>query len=190
MTNGAVDLERRLSAAITAADPGIVRRLERDPESLLELARLTAEADARVGEMLNAAVSAARRAGHTWEAIGRSLGVSRQAAQQRFGSVAGADDLSADRRLLSSATAFDEMQALERAGRYGWHSVGYGVLHHVLERSDEQWEHRRVPVWSRRVSHLEEEGWQRIGTMWFPWAYYARPTGQPALTGPMTTEPG
>ncbi|WP_099024342.1 hypothetical protein [Mycolicibacterium palauense] len=34
---------------------------------------------------LNAAVAAARKAGDTWDAIGVALGVSRQAAYQRFG---------------------------------------------------------------------------------------------------------
>jgi len=37
-------------------------------------------------------VSIARRSGHSWAAIGLALGVTRQAAQQRFGS---ADDLTA-----------------------------------------------------------------------------------------------
>ena len=89
---GNTDLDRRLSAAITGADPDLVRRLDRDPGSYLELVRLTAEADARVGRMLADAVSAARRAGHTWEAIGSALGMTRQAAQQRFGGPSGANE--------------------------------------------------------------------------------------------------
>jgi hypothetical protein len=37
---------------------------------------------------LRVAVTGARHAGHSWEAIGRLLGVSRQAAQQRFAATA------------------------------------------------------------------------------------------------------
>jgi hypothetical protein len=36
-------------------------------------------------DLLAAAVTRARQHGHTWTAIGHALGVSRQAAQQRFG---------------------------------------------------------------------------------------------------------
>ena len=108
--------------------------------------------------------------------------MTRQAAQQRFGGPSGAnEDAAPGRRILSPVTAFDEMQALEQAGRHGWHSVGYGVMHHVLEKSDVQWEHRRMRAWSPKIRQLEAEGWQRVGTYWFPWAYYARPTSRPAL---------
>lgn len=44
-----------------------------------------AEALAAANAELDAAVAAARAAGDTWDAIGVALGVSRQAAFQRFG---------------------------------------------------------------------------------------------------------
>jgi len=40
-------------------------------------------------EGLNAAVRTARREGMTWEQLGKVLGTTRQAAQQRFGSTTG-----------------------------------------------------------------------------------------------------
>lgn len=52
-----------------------------------------------------------------------------------------------------------------------------------VEKTDEQWEHLRVPATSSR-SALEAEGWRRIGRMWFPWAYYARNTGRKAEPAP------
>lgn len=60
-------------------------------------------------------------------------------------------------------------------------SVDYGTLHHVVEASPWQWEHRRV-VFSVGSKHqrLQEQGWQLIKTMWFPWAYYKRQLDKPA----------
>ena len=46
-----------------------------------------ADRELEVAELrLRHQVSEARRAGHSWAVIGASLGISRQAAQQRFGS--------------------------------------------------------------------------------------------------------
>ena len=54
-----------------------------DPAVLLEV--LGAERALRqAGTELSQAVSAARRAGQPWSAIGAILGITRQAAQQRF----------------------------------------------------------------------------------------------------------
>ena len=83
-------------------------------------------------------------------------------------------------RRLAPVSAFTEMDQLARVGRSGWRSVGFGILHHDLVRSDEQWEHRRVGVLLHDQRTLEADGWTRVGTMWFPWVYYARPTGLPA----------
>src|SRR5262249_12783857 len=71
------------------------------------------------------------------------------------------------------------MAALEKAGREGWHLVDFGTLRHVVEASDQQWEHRRVPLsLGARHRRLEEEGWQGVGS-WLPWRYYKRPLGLP-----------
>lgn len=67
--------------------------------------------------------------------------------------------------------------------------MGYGMYFHNLVRTDEQWEHIRVAAFvaSRRI--LEAEGWQRIGAMWFPWAYYARATGKSINADAETADP-
>jgi hypothetical protein len=52
-----------------------------DVVQALRMAAETAEST------LPLAVDAARRGGHTWDQIGTMLGTSRQAAQQRYGSV-------------------------------------------------------------------------------------------------------
>ena len=174
-------LRHALSDAIAAVDPSLAERLEHEPNSYLDLIDLTARSAEEIAQLLQLAVTSARQAGVSWERIGQQLGMSRQAAQQRFGRV---DDgigspPSDEMRRLYPLTAFDEMDELAAAGRAGWHSIGYGMYFHDVIQSDEQWEHLRVVAFASSRRAMESEGWQRIGTMWFPWAYYARPTGKP-----------
>lgn len=67
-------LDRLDPAATTAHDASYHRRI---------IAASKALADAE--EELHQAVAAARAAGYSWAMVGASLGVTRQAAQQRFG---------------------------------------------------------------------------------------------------------
>lgn len=144
----------------------------------LALVRRAAEAEGEVRGLLQQSVDAARGAGCSWAAIGTALGMSRQAAQQRFGRAVEEDG--EQERWLGPVTAFDEMAELEIAGRMGWHTVGAGMLQHKMVRTPTQWEHRRV-VWPRSMSSLTEQGWQ-IGAKAFPWVYLIRDTGRPAET--------
>lgn len=60
-------------------------------ESLDKSLILVIQADRNLGAaelVLRRQVLAARREGHSWAAIGYALGVSKQAAQQRFGGTA------------------------------------------------------------------------------------------------------
>ena len=172
-------LAERLTAAMLEEDPHLASRLEHDPVAYLDLIRLAARAEAEAANALKGAVLGARSAGNTWEAIGQVLGMSRQAAQQRFGE-GGPTRQGAETRLLRPVSAFNEMAALAEAGRAGWHSVGYGPLFHLLERSDKQWEHLRLLMPGREVEELAKRGWQRIGEGWFPWTYLKRQLDEPA----------
>ncbi|MGW5144994.1 hypothetical protein [Rhodococcus koreensis] len=181
-------LTQLLSDAIARADPQIDRGLDHDPAAYLALVRLTSQARESVDELLVSAISAARSAGHSWDTIGAALGISRQAAQQRFGKRIGdAPDPDPDDRTrrLTPLTAFNEMRILNRAGSYGWHSIGFGTLFHTVRKSDEQWEHTRASALVGREK-LEADGWQKVGTLWFPWAYFKRPLGIPALPEPVS----
>ena len=177
-------LRRALSDAIAAVDPALARRLEHESDSYLDLIELTSRSAEEIAQLLHSAVISARQAGVSWERIGQRLGMSRQAAQQRFGRVLDGIDVhpSDAKRRLYPLTAFNEMAALDEAGRTGWHSIGYGMYFHDVIQSDEQWEHRRVAAFGSSRHNLEGKGWHRIGTIWFPWAYYARPTGKPIET--------
>ncbi|RYV49464.1 hypothetical protein [Pengzhenrongella frigida] len=182
-----VALREAIAAAVLSAPAGMSAGLQDDPVAYLRLVAATRTAAEETSRLLREAVDGARHAGHSWDTIGRLLGVSRQAAQQRFGAPGSfPDGVPAvegvpERKILSPLTAFDEMDALAEAGRHGWHSVDYGTLFHLVEASPWQWEHRRdlVSIGGRR-HRLRDEGWQLIKTMWFPWAYYKRRLDLPA----------
>lgn len=183
------ELRQLLSEAITAARPDLSERLGTDPAAHLDLVSLALAARSETDALLRAAISSARSAGCTWEAIGHVLDMSRQAAQQRYGGEDSALPRAGGTILrLAPLTAFTEMRVLDRAGRYGWHSIGFGALFHIVEKSDLQWEHRRVHVVGADRRELEDSGWEQIGSLWFPWAYYKRCTGEPALPEPTTDD--
>lgn len=170
-----------VAEAITVV-PGLLARLDQDTEASLLLVAAAREGSAESERLLRQAVLGARKAGHTWEAIGSVLGVSRQAAQQRF--PVGGQGVEAfvgnrDRqRVVNGATLFNEMQILEREGRAGWHLVGVGVLKLRLESSDQAWEHiRRVDQSPADRRAMLQAGWQHVGN-YLMWHYYTRPLGE------------
>ncbi|MGW0395302.1 hypothetical protein ACWDYJ_31365 [Streptomyces sp. NPDC003042] len=171
-------IREEIAGAVLGAPDGLAESLEHDAEGFLRLvasARVGAEESSR---LLREAIHGARAAGHSWDAVGGVLGVSRQAAQQRFAvkqpsATPGAtEDGGPERRVISPVTAFNEMAALDEAARDGWHLVDYGTLYLVVEASDRTWEHRRVFGGQRR--RLKAEGWTRVGPGSFPWCYYKR----------------
>lgn len=181
-------LEELLNSAIGEADPTLARRLETDPEAYLDLVTLAARTSAYSNELLRNAVASARAAGLSWEAIGARLGVSRQAAQQRFSEEEVTHEASAGQLMLRPLTAFNEMSVLEHVGKYGWHSVGFGPFYHLVVKSDRKWLHTRVPAFSDHT-HLTRQGWQKIGQLWFPWAYYKLELSEKAEPEPAGFDP-
>jgi len=143
----------------------------------LDLVVRAAQAEAITRLLLRDAVTAARATGASWADVGHQLGMSRQAAQQRFGDPR-EDDLGDSERWLGPVTAMDEMHELELAGQLGWHTVGCAPLRHRMVRTATRWEHRRV-TWPGPARQLRVDGWQ-IGARAFPWVYLIRDTGQPA----------
>ena len=179
-----------VAEAVLIGPAGLRQDLEHDPESYLRLVAATRVGAEETSRLLREAIGGARSAGHSWDVLGRLVGVSRQAAQQRFGRAAAepatGEPGGRERKVLKPLTAFDEMAALEREGRLGWHLVDFGPLYHVVEASDHPWEHRRVPfAIGPRLSRLEAEGWTPVGA-WFPWRYLKRPVGKGAVAGATT----
>ena len=72
------------------------------------------------------------------------------------------------------------VDALAAEGRRGWHLVDCGPFYLALERSAQQWEHRRTTLPSRTAQRrLEADGWAAVGT-WFPFRYFKRALDAPA----------
>lgn len=159
---------------ILRADPALDPARPTDHLAIVERA---AQAHAATRDLLQQAVTAARGSGHSWAAVGAILGLSRQAAQQRFGPV-NEDSVEHDVRWLGPVTAFDEMGELEIAGRLGWRTVDAGMLKHKMVRTRTQWEHRRI-VWTRSAASYEKDGWM-VAVRAFPWLYLVRDLGIPA----------
>ncbi|MRG59952.1 hypothetical protein GE115_08730 [Agromyces sp. CFH 90414] len=188
VADGAVGSVDALDASATG-DPAT--QLDRDGH--LALIRASADAESEARSILRQAVESARSGGVSWSAIGAELGMTRQAAQQRFGDAWRADASpgvdpggepgdgagdGAEYRWLGPVTAFDEMAELALAGRAGWRTVEAGMLRHRMVRTDTQWEHRRL--FGRGISRREEsDGWV-VGCQMFPWTYLVRDLGTPA----------
>lgn len=160
----------------SALGASILDDADHDP---LTVVRRAAEAEVEVRDLLREAVGSARGAGHSWADIGGALGMSRQAAQQRFGTSSGASEQPPDgHRWLGPVTALDEMAELDLAGSAGWRTVDCAPFRHLVRRTSTQWEHRRT-TWPGLTRRLREQGWE-VGARAFPWVYLVRDTGLPA----------
>jgi hypothetical protein len=123
-------------------------------------------------------VDAARRAGLSWTDIGARIGITKQAAQQRFGTGGPAPDapLTEAEIVRTGATAFHEEAMLAEEGRAGRELVATGALFLRFRQSDRPWEHRRVVAFSPAAAlrQVEGAGWSHVST-WFPFHYLKRP---------------
>lgn len=163
------DLQEQIGALILGSYEDAGNLTEADH---LALVRRAGAAEQASQQLQHRAVAAARSAGVSWAALGRELGMTRQAVQQRFGSRQNEMATDDRERWLGPVTAFDEMTELELAGKLGWRTIGVDVLRHRMLRTDTQWEHRRV-LWARPTHHYETDGWQ-VGCRAFPWLYLVR----------------
>jgi hypothetical protein len=176
-------IREHVAAAVFDGPDDLRSALESDPQSYLRLIAAAHVAAEEADRLLRESVTGARRAGHRWGAIGGLLGVSRQAAQQRFRISADRAQDSPTRRVITGVTAFTEMDALRKAGRAGFHLVDFVAYHLVVEVSDRQWEHRRALAPSRAAQRrLDAAGWRAVGS-WFPFGYYTRPLDLAPVTG-------
>lgn len=153
----------------------------RSAEDFLPLVANAAALHRETGTLLRSVVASARNAGATWQTIGATLHMTKQAAQKRFASSATPDgkDLDPDERILGPTNFVDEMRELALAGQYGWHSVERGLTYHRVVRSTTRWEHCTA-LSAKRIRLLEADGWHTFGRG-FPYTYLKRDTGVAAL---------
>ena len=120
-------------------------------------------------------VDAARRSGISWSEIGDALGISKQAAQQRFrtpGAELESEPVEVGEKVVRyGAHALNEMSILREEGRQGHELVSVGPLQLTFRRTDVCWEYRRV-IGSGTA--LERDGWTQVAT-WLPFVYFKRP---------------
>lgn len=102
------------------------------------------------------------------------MGITRQAAQQRFSGQQPAHDASGATRTLH-ATAGNEMALLKAEGEAGFHLVDFGLYYLQVQASDAKWEHRREIALNIRAKRtaLEAQGWTYVGA-WLPFHYFKR----------------
>jgi hypothetical protein len=147
---------------------------DHDPEGLLRLVDACSLAVEECGLLQKNAIHQARRADVPWASIGEHLGISRQAAQQRFAPEAETAPGGSVRQIFG-ATAFNEMQMLAAEGKAGFHLIDFGALSLSVKASPHVWEHRRetaLTVDGKRA-RLEAAGWTYVGS-WFPFHYFKR----------------
>ena len=144
-----------------------------DAEGLLKLLDSCNVALQECATLQRNAVHQARRAEVSWAAIGERMGITRQAAQQRFAPEEEAAPTGNLRR-IEGATAFNEMQLLAEQGKEGFHLVGFGALYLLVKPSRHKWEHRReTALIPGTRGRLEAAGWTYVGG-WFPFQYFKR----------------
>jgi len=169
---------------------GSAERLDTaEPNDFRQLIRAAYVVADEAGHSLHRWVDAGRHAGLSWSDVGEVLGVSRQAAQQRFaGSSILADPLTpdsghgADVICRTGMTAFNEVTALEEEGRKGNQLVGAAPLKLYFVPRGRPWENIRVTALALHgaavIKRYEGEGWTHAVT-WYPFHYFTRPAPTP-----------
>ncbi|MBC3880616.1 hypothetical protein H8K35_03150 [Undibacterium sp. LX40W] len=154
---------------------GLSKNSETDPSSLLRLVDATSESVEVCSQLQRAAVHQARRSDVPWSEIGSVMGITRQAAQQRFAPEESNEQAAENSKRISGANAFNEMQILETEGKAGYHLVGFGPHFLTVLASKKVWEHRRLYALNiaNKQSQMEDEGWTYVGS-WFPFHFFKR----------------
>ena len=138
------------------------------------------------GHSLNRWVDAGRHAGLSWADIGVVLGVTRQAAQQRFARSSAFADIPTEERedsrtvIRSGMTAFNEVPVLEEEGRKGNSLVGAAPLKLFFSPRGVPYENMRVTALrpTSVIKRYESTGWTYV-LSWFPFHYFTRQAPSP-----------
>lgn len=125
-------------------------------------------------------IDAARRTGLSWTEIGEALGISKQAAQQRFKGISAEDDIEVadgEEIVRLGATAFNEMSILRTEGLKGHELTRTGALTLVFRRTSRTWEYKRRIGTAALSSEMKHAGWTYVSS-WLPFSYFKRPINE------------
>ena len=140
---------------------------------MIEAAHIVAD-EARLA--LHRWIDASRRAGLSWTEIGSLIGISKQAAQQRFGGGRADDVEDTDYIVRQGANAFNEMAIMADEGAKGLELVGMGMFRLIFVQTDRAWEYRRMVGIGPDTDAMAAHGW-RLVSSWLPFHYFKRPVG-------------
>ncbi|MGO1673515.1 MAG: hypothetical protein ACTJFR_10185 [Canibacter sp.] len=144
------------------------------PEAILRSVAVFGEI-ARVSTQLQSqAVATAQDSGLSWAKIGKALGTSRQAAQQRF-DIRRTEAIQATEtiRIMGPVSRSEEVEQINAAGKQGWKLIRSLHGEHALELDDDLWEVTRVSIFSLRSLPAASDGWEAAATR-FPDCFYVR----------------
>ena len=125
-------------------------------------------------------IEASRRAGFSWADIGALIGISKQAAQQRFGGSEPVADPGSDPIVIRHrATSADEKVDARRGGPGRPGAGRYRQRRKLdLRQTGRRWDYERIaglfPDSVRR--QMERKGWTWVST-WYPFHYFKRDFG-------------
>lgn len=144
------------------------------PEAILRSVAVFGDI-ARVSTQLQSqAVATAQASGLSWAKIGKALGISRQAAQQRFDTRrTEAIQATETMRIVGPVSRNEEVEQINAAGRQGWKLIRSLHGEHALELDDETWEVTRVSIFSLRALPAASDGWEAASTR-FPDCFFIR----------------
>ncbi|HEX8668128.1 MAG TPA: hypothetical protein VF727_07130 [Allosphingosinicella sp.] len=124
-------------------------------------------------------IDAGRRAGLSWADVGEVLGISKQAAQQRF-RTAGEPEEGMPQRdheiVRMGVTAFNELRVLREEGLRGNELIGVAGFRLIFRASDRRWDYSRIVAASAgpAAERMAGDGWTYVSS-WFPFHYFKRP---------------
>lgn len=121
-------------------------------------------------------IDAARRTGLSWTDIGDALGISKQAAQQRFRAMESEEDSDTqhgEEIVRLGATAFNEMGILRDEGAKGRELIRTGALILVFRPTAHVWEYSRRFGAGSVITDMQKAGWTYVSN-WMPFHYFKR----------------
>lgn len=144
------------------------------PEAILRSVAVFGDI-ARVSTQLQSqAVATAQDSGLSWAKIGKALGTSRQAAQQRFDTRrTEAIQATETLRIVGPVSRNEEVEQINAAGKQGWKLIRSLHGEHALELDGNSWEVTRVSIFSLRTLPAASDGWEAAATR-FPDCFYVR----------------